>query len=48
MAERGKHHDSHLWKHAQIAHGGNPDIIFSMKVVNTFKDPLTCQVSEAV
>ena len=45
---RGKHPDSPLWKHAQIAHGGNPDTSFSMKVVKTFKDPLTRQVNEAV
>jgi hypothetical protein len=45
---RGKHQDSPLWKHAQIAHGGNPDFSFSMKVVKTFKDPLTRQVNEAV
>ena len=37
---RGKHPDSPLWKHAQIAHGGNPVISFSMKVVKTFKDPI--------
>ena len=44
---RGKHPDSPLWKHAQIAHGGNPAISFLMKVVKTFKDPLTRQVNEA-
>ena len=45
---RGKDPDSPLRKHAQIARGGNPNISFSMKVVNTFKDPLTRQVNEAV
>ena len=45
---RGRHKDSPLWKHAQVAHGGSLEVSFSMKVVRTFRDPLTRQVNEAV
>ena len=45
---RRKHPDSPLWKHAQMGHGGAEALSFSMKVVKTFKDPLTRQINEAV
>ena len=45
---RGKHQDSPLWKHAQVAHGGSSTVSYSMRVVKSFKDPLTRQINEAV
>ena len=45
---KGKHTDSPLWKHAQIAHGGSMEVSYSMKVVRYCRDPLTRQVNEAV
>ena len=45
---RGKHKDSLLWKRAQVAHGGSLEVSYSMKVVKSFRDPLTRQVNEAV
>ena len=45
---RGKVADSPLWKHAQLMHNGSLELSFSMKVVKSFKDPLTRQVNEAV
>ena len=45
---RGKVADSPLWKHAQLMHNGSPELSFSMKVVKSFRDPLTRQVNEAV
>ena len=38
---RGKVIDSPLWKHAKLVHNGNLQLSFSMKVVKSFKDPLT-------
>ena len=43
-----KNKDSSLWRHSQMEHGGNLEVSFSMKVVRTFRDPLTLQVNEAV
>ena len=43
-----KHPDSPLWKHAQMIHGGAEAVSFSMKVVKSFRDPLTRQINEAV
>ena len=45
---QGKHPDSPLWKHAQMVHGGNTSVSYSMKVVKCFKDPLSRQINEAV
>ena len=45
---QGKHPDSPLWKHAQMVHGGNTAVSFSMKVVKSFRDPLTRQINEPV
>ena len=45
---RGKHGDSPLWKHAQLVHGGSTMLSFSMKVVQSFRDPITRQINEAV
>ena len=45
---RGKHQDSPMWKHAQLVHGGSTTVSYSMKVVRSFKDPLTRQINEAV
>ena len=45
---QGKHPDSPIWKHAQMAHGGNTAVSFSMKVIKSFRDPLTRQINEAV
>ena len=45
---QGKHPDSPLWKHAQMVHGGNTAVSYSMKVVKCFKDPLSRQINEAV
>ena len=44
---RGKHNDSPLWKHAQMAHGGRTNMSFSMQVAKSFRDPLTRQINEA-
>ena len=44
----GKHQDSPLWKHALVAHGGSTRVSYSMKVVKSFRDPLSRQVNEAV
>jgi hypothetical protein len=45
---KGRHQDSPLWKHDQMVHGGNVAVSFSMKVVKSFRDPLTHQINEAV
>ena len=45
---KGRHPDSPLWKHDQMVHGGNGAVSFSMKVVKSFRDPLTRQINEAV
>ena len=43
---KGRHPDSPLWKHDQMFHGGNGAVSFSMKVVKSFRDPLTRQINE--
>ena len=45
---RGKHADSPLWKHAQMAHGGSLEVSYYMKVAKYLFDPFTCQVNKAV
>ena len=44
----GKQEDSPLWKHAVLHHEGSLDVAYSMKVVKSFREPLTRQVNEAV
>ena len=45
---RGMKSDSSLWKHAQLAHGGQLDVSYSMKSVKSLQDPLSRQVNEGV
>ena len=39
---------SPLLKHAQVHHGRRLDVSFSMRIVGSFRDPLTRQVNEGV
>jgi hypothetical protein len=43
-----KRPDFPLWKHSQMAHGGDKAVSFSIKVVKSFRDPLTRHIDEAV
>ena len=40
--------DSPLWKHAAVSHNGRMDVKYKMRVLKSFRDPLTRQVNEAV
>ena len=45
---KGKHTDSPLWKHAQMAHGGSLEVSNYMKVEQYLFVSLMCQVNKAV
>ena len=45
---KAKTHDSPLWKHAAAGHNGRMDVKYKMRVLQSFRDPLTRQVNEAV
>ena len=47
-AYRRNDQKSPLWKHAERHHGGRKNVVYSMKIVNYFRDPLTRQVNEGV